>query len=682
MGEMKNMLSLSRNSFRTSSDGSVIAIVAAFLFLAFIMVAIGIELTYGSAAQEQARHSAKLAALGALDAYLKTTGSETTRHVAAEARANEVASANVILGGLTSPVRNLSISGSVSSGTPQLIPGIWHYLQPSGSAPLPDPCNGNYPCFEEERINPANAFQIKGQLYESIPARFARTFGITTIADPVVDAVATMIPRHGCFVVDLSASMTRETHLLNDPNPLDPLRQATDSVYLNTSDGYYNGMPNNRAGSGLTTGDPAYQTIHFKDDYQQRSIYTDADYNNVNSQHHPNPATDSAYSTNGRLNSSYLIDTYRDAIYLGPEPLRTVFHGIHNAIKKFEERAVAGDKACIIFYDTELLWPRIVQLTDDWEFLKRITDFDNELDLIIQHGLFPLPGANTDTRKALLHAVNQFHTEQQRNPTLPVSNFVVLIGDGLTNSSSCFSPSELNSKYDFTGDGVFDGMDHLAFQDCLVGANTQSCASLNSDYDLNQDGKVDIEDDLFLKDHVAPWGNCTVSGAFDDYDHFKIAAKQLVRFVTAVYEPLDIPIHVVQVGSHVAPHTVDIANPDSTCMTDHEAREQNITIVNGGNANGQPITDINGWRTAYASMSSTQPFYQAGSEFYKVAKATRGIWAPLRPAGNGPCPNLCDPNQIRKTTDPLCRTEQEQMDAFMEQIIGENPLQVVRERAR
>jgi hypothetical protein len=99
------------------------------------------------------------------------------------------------------------------------------------------------------------------------------------------------------------------------------------------------------------------------------------------------------------------------------------------------------------------------------------------------------------------------------------------------------------------------------------------------------------------------------------------------------------------------------------------------------NQNTQHCNDC---RAAFDTMGPTKPFIESNVVPYEMAVATQGIWGPIRPGGAG-----CTPVTECSTApadwqsappimmDPECRTEDQQIDAYMAEIIGGNPLALV-----
>ena len=662
----------------------------AMLLLAFVgLCALAIDLTLASASIERAKQSARLSVLSALNAYLKEDGEESVRIAAALARANEVAGLNRNVSFGENGRNTLSIGYDLPVGDvveqPVLIPGRWHFASMGGE----NPCsNGETPpCFVTlAQGDTANAFRIRGRLYEGMAARFSRVLGLNQLGGVDLEVTASMVPRRGCFVVDLSPSITRQTHILGGSDGAEYAFDLGDPDHLDE----WNVMQPARGGA-LT--DPA---VHYQDDYLSITTLMDSDYNSSPDylEHHPDPSGDAVYSS-ANVQGDYLVDVFRDVSYQGPEPLTTILDGVRTAIEMFEQRAVGGDMACLIFYDNFLAWPRIVKLTDDFEYLKKMTDTtayydagalrtDVGLGLLMKQGIFPASQTHTNTPMALTEALNQFALAKSNDQNLPSSDFVVLIGDGLGTCTECVTQQTVNDEWDYNGNGetnladwdildfcVHNGMDTTNgyyYGPNLCDANTM---------DTNGDGVVDEDDVFFHREHIG--GRCPY-GCGNDYVHYRRSAVEIIAMAGRDFAPNGIPIHVIHTGEHVAPHNVDIDDGEGNCLDSEAARLNDSPYVLGGfilNGQEYPSTTstLSRWQEAYTQIAPDSPFYQAGADLYEVAVITRGIWGPLRPQGSD-C-NVCDPTQDRRLSDPDCRSASGQIADYLDEIMGQNPYVLV-----
>ncbi|MFN8389627.1 MAG: hypothetical protein U0136_04995 [Bdellovibrionota bacterium] len=747
-------MTVATRSFGNDSHGVVLIIVAMLATILLMFAAIVVDLTLYANSREQAEYNARKAVLASLAGHFGLT-SPTTSYLRVQAALNEarqVVGQNVMLSdrdaaGDATKSAKLSLDGSTGA---TLEPGIWYNARP-GCDPTdaaclanpPNPCAGNYPCFVSVPVNTISttddstritAYRVTGPLYSGITARFARgVFGVNQF--PVnVKAVSSVVPRQGCFLIDISGSMMQETHRPRSVSdqmatPRQGLGRST-SFTVSTENSFtpaytfqdcqWNGVatpdascpwtgldsyvrPNtdhawaqflglaNDSDLSLVT-KAEYQRMHFGSDYQLFETLSDADYPNLTQgirDHHPAPS--GAFAAGNSIMSR--VDTFRKNLgdnndvpafkdvmeYHGAEPLRTVFAGLRQAVTFFKERQVAGDAMCLIFYDKTTSYTRYVKMTNNFDYLLRLTNFDDissltppagqpaitgdidvaarvngtdatGFELLIRHRMLPMgPSAlYTNTFQALTLAMNELTAGNPQGGF--ASNFITLIGDGLGN--------------------------------CMqVGAGYQC-------------------------------GN-----TFDTYNSTQ---QQILNWVRTALQNRNIPIHWILVGQSVAPHTLRISatatgSGTGPCMTDKEARAfhgggmTSVPMVKGGfgtmdadgnltNASascknactsaGDTSSHCVDCRNAFANMDPTHPFVESNVVPYEMAAATRGVWGPIRPS-----PANCVPRDMNssscgvaaanwqsapaQTTDPDCASQTAQINNYMAQIIGGNPIALV-----
>lgn len=697
-----------------SERGAIIPLVALLTAIFFIFAAIVIDLNLLASSREQTQHYARLAALAAINAHFSSPATTIQGQLAdALAAAQAVSDSNVILSDLSGPSSQAQMTTPGGDEGAVLTPGIW-YFEDDGSGTV---CQGDGddnlpPCFIPTDLTSADAqvtaYRINGALYQGITTAVARRLDFMgkEAFDVQVEAVASVIPRHGCFIIDLSGSMIRDTHprrttlqeqtdplggrgrefafVLESENPLTtpedfyhtesynflctgefdedeketapPAPAACTAQLRPTTVAEWNSFlaPYGRTFDSLT--ELERRRVHFHDDYLRKKTFGNRhwDDNAIWQELHPDPSDSLNYEVNDTDDGQfYRIDVDPTGEAIGPEPLRTVFAGLNEAMRTFRSRRVAGDEACLIFYDNKLAWPRVVNLTNNFDYLVNLTDFSKPnavlptdpigftsdsltisdadltdlsnqrgLELIIRHGLFPSgPQASfTNTGLAISEAMNQL---TNRNSTGGFSSdFIVSIGDGLGNCSDC----------------------------------------------------------LDLNNNLIP--GCTI-GCQNDYTNYSIAQDNLLTFIKREIAPRNIPIHQILVGQSVAPHSLNIAkDADGTCMSDIEFRRaaEGKSFVRGG----FDTTAFSDLARAYSGANPDHPFYEASVTPYEIASGTRGLWGPIRPGGadctpidtcTGDIDNLDAAPRILQ--DPECRTTDQQIRDYMAKIIGDNPYTLV-----
>ena len=704
---------------RRNSAGAVIVLVALSLFVLVAVVALAIDVALISAASEQGRQFARLGSLTAIEEYFAAT-SEGVGHeealLRAKDRVNSVSEFNLLFSdrGGTAPYVKLASESDCPDGSDycaDLQAGRWVVEDEEQEGD--DSCEGEYPCFTADLAGEVpNAFRISGQFHSSITTRLASIFlGADSIPTQVA-ATSSFVPRRGCFLIDISPTISYATHLGwwgGGPFNLDPpgsdLGEPPGDVTLDFTcigDGScgpnpFNGFGNRYAFFTRRDNPTEYlsyfppmdlgwlaleqefpegestETRHHADDYQVHFLLNDDDYDLEDEfdTFHPSPTQDLGRYAISSDRRWARVDTAGN-----PEPLTTFMNGINQALQGFKERQVSGDQACLIFFDSNITWPRVVNLTSDFDYLIEFTDFTNPGDIAsdedlfvqadrddlarqriiddgvgetrlrsIRHHIMPLRASATDIRLGLEEALGQLQVARDQGP--PASDFVVLITDGLQN---CFGG------------------------DC---ANT--------------------------------------------YPQYARGMQEIFDTLQGTLEERRVPIHVIFEGPEVGPHSIDIYKGEKEptehpigqvedCYTDEEYRASggisSYGFVEGqgfpvGQPGYDPQVDFEAI-AAWEDMSADTPFYQANYDWYRISVITRGIWGPLRdrgPACDGyfvthgnpeetqnpwlsPSHHrpFCEPSEDRQQFDRYCRPREQQMEDYLSRIVGENPYTVVEVR--
>jgi hypothetical protein len=421
------------------------------------------------------------------------------------------------------------------------------------------------------------------------------------------------------------------------------------------------------------SGASANPSEHYLDDYIEKVVLSDQNYGSYPRNHlHPNPYAPQPPNESGdqyrigETNLRYKIDTFfldsaSGSDYRGPQPLAAVFKGMQAAIRHLKSRQVGGDMLCMVFYDQSLAWPRVINITDDFDAMLEYTRFDDlddagnilhpdgidpdsdaqnplygadggdpvGFELLIRHHLFPGAGAYTSTLTALQEALRQL-TYMQDVSKVPSADFIVLIGDGLTNCTSC--PAECGSE----------------------------CT-----------------------------GNCSPP-CDNSYYLYKESMQEIHWFVREKVAHRNIPIHVL-LGGSVLPHTkfmygID-ENGQSKCLSDQEAMAAGYLPVDGGayiDGTYYANPTATQFNKSFKSSSPESEFVQVNQDLALVAQMTGGLWAPIRPRSGtvGSCsefsaPDNCGPANQRQINDPYCRDIDQQVIGYFEDILNTNPYSLV-----
>lgn len=682
------------SSIRYRQAGGVLIFLLICLAMICILMAFVIDINAYYVRKTQADATAKIVALAALEEYYdlqKTCPncSKNQRLDRALERAREIANVNLIM---ADREQLPELADQNQADKAYLEAGIWERRA--------DQCpNNQAPCFikvERSGNQHPNAFRVSGRLFpEGSKNFFSDTFLDMFSIGITVEAVSSMVPRKGCFLVDISASTTRDTH----KEFIQIIAQPDGSF---REEGYQCSVPPdgvkccpNLVNGGFEYAEFAYDaglsgvtiasapivkawscmqntanrsgnldpSLHFRSDYVSKNLLTDADFDTVFAKYHPAPyGGTTGFSHHFDRTPQYWVDTH-----VRPEPLRTIFKGIRAAIEAFKQRAVGGDDLCLVFFDQALDWPRVVRLnvegdnvslSEKFAYLEQLTDFETAagFDRIIEHGMFPGYYSDTNVQQALRYAMNEFNKAGSTSQDgIPSADFLVLISDGFANCRNCFS-TEL--------------------------AENMIC-------DKRQ---VDVNCGQTLADHY-------------------IAMRE-IKDLAGILGERRIPLHVLLVGSEQQqPNTMEIFNPSTgRCYTDEEYRSRSLSsgddpygFVYGGpsdsvlrTADGTPLT-------AFSNMNLIQlhntfnaavnaPFFyntpqqvydRVYRDFYEVAVRTGGLYAPIRqqccPSGNcqpqPDCSQSTPPRPLR--CDKENRNTEDQVTAYLEEIVSFNPYAIV-----
>ncbi len=723
----------SRNNSLKKSKAAILVLATALIIVVVTIVSVAIDLNYIYASKEQIRQTAKFLSLAAIEQYFsidcskdktdKTSAEcEADREEQVRKRIQEIIPKSLLLHKetfqLNQEIYNQEVNVKYETGR-------WVIENDPSFADQNCPGNKEKPCFiATTNSAEINSFKIAISYNWALAARLTRSILSLTNKRITVDAVSTVTPRRACILVDTSPSLTRESHLLrnrgsfngsnydsadfdhaaefgfyvkSDNPPSSGMASQHDrkwngyipstfevDIIMNSLYPDSNAPPTAKQRQDLidqlsypgisnyirpVSGDFS-KTKHYENDYILKKTLSDEDYvKSEDFNFHPDPTESESYKARG---SWYRIDNLTD-----PEPLNTVFHGLKELVTQFKERAVSGDKLCLIFYDDTLSWPRIVKLTDDLDYLLKLVDLDDKSEVstdqrnpdtvsnpdfrstkgrerIIKHKLFPTINSFSDSIAAFQEAFKQL-SQISENGIL-TSDFIVHIGDGLSNCTN------FANKVD-------------------NGQIIPSLAGMN-------------------------WGFCNFSTAScsNDSATYMCSINMLKQLIKNEAVPRNIPVHVVQIGNDVAPHTVDIPDPKDSnkCLRgDAEVRGSGLTenFVMGTDGDGNTLyydynfSEYSNWvwinpklSTSFSSMSEEKPFYLASKFMFDIALMTKGIWAPIRPKSNNcnteegrAIDKQCiytDP-PTRRTKDPFCRTTNEQIEEYMKLVMDQNPFVIV-----
>ncbi len=763
--KLKTIMAMKKPKHSDSESGAVLALVAAIVFVLVLMLCFVVDINLQASSKEQTLYYERFAALAAIEAYhsasmcdeagtpvpATTEGAVVCtacqRYEFALKRTNELLEGNRALASkdkipLLIKPEGLACSAGGYTGdskTASLVPGVLSDdADECGSKPLP--------CFlpvENITTHNPNAFRIAGEYYQGVSGWLTHSMFGQEDYGLQAQAVSTLVPRRGCFVVDISASSIRNTHKTwavdknqfatwvpsgNSSSPFpgstvadpDPNIPSLDygwgnefSYYLNCS---ASNLRCNRAWNNPSGSLPLYWTKHdfswylmntyynaadttaetdkldspihhFANEYIAKKIYGDSAYAalpEATRKHHPDPAVSTQFTVGSadeywaQIDVGFLTRTGSGNDYRGPEPLRSIFMGLRSALNQFKSRRVSGDMACLIFYDRNLTWTRTFLLTNEFDYLLKsleIDDRDNNgtlrhdrthwatgdtnttsttataptgFEKIIRHNLFPgsINTSYTNTLRAIQEALNQLRSARSGREAMPTADFIVAIGDGLQNCQSCE-------------------------------ATCTNCY----DSPLNK----------------TAGGACKVNSCENTFANYQQARADLYGFINEAWADPDnrnIPIHVLLLGDYVAPHSIDLINPDKPeidgepqCLSPKQIRQSGYKPVRGSTGIG---SNYDSWHNHFKNATKETPFKQANADWYNVALFTRGLWAPIRSSSETCVPahldkkgNPCEPAKYgidaseERLEDPWCRTEADQIKAYMDDILGDSPFTLI-----
>lgn len=198
-------------------SGIFLILLGVFLTVLVALCALAIGLTYIMADKVSLQNATNLAALGALDTFVKernlTYNARATNTVT---RANDILAKNSLLG-LRDPSQDLAVQLNSSTGG-KLAIGTYYRTQPTPDDLRCDKDgngSGDYPCFAANTggQTTGNAVQltVSNANISPIAAPFANILGIKDfyIAET---ATASLVNRCTAFILDLSPSTIQETH--------------------------------------------------------------------------------------------------------------------------------------------------------------------------------------------------------------------------------------------------------------------------------------------------------------------------------------------------------------------------------------------------------------------------------------------------------------------------------------
>jgi hypothetical protein len=396
---------------------------------------------------------------------------------------------------------------------------------------------------------------------------------------------------------------------------------------------------------------PPVTSIPLPSDYILRLIYDDSDYQDIATAinnggfkygtadkyiYNPDPAapggnpafsitaTNQYYSVNyfRGARSELLADgTTRVDQFEGPQPLGVVMSGIRDAIIDLRNRRVAGDKACLIFFDSRLEWPRIVKLTDDFNFLDRYVASFNNLapNLGLGDGDPTNDIVNDSIVPGTVRGAGNFYPNFQDAAAWATSGFDFLIRMGIF-------PKQ-GRQSDYLG-AVRLAMNILVAERATTNLEAQTSIVVIGDWVHN----------CLSVARSNPDGSQEQSGCNNTFNRFRAASEEMQEWINSVYlgdgANNNTPINIMIVGDHVRPHSFEYKNKGDRCFTDKEIRQRggtykSVYIPPLGDSDPRLGTP---WKDLFKNMYKPDSIGFAYPNFYarNIAERTRGAWMPIR----------------------------------------------------
>ncbi len=477
--------------------GVYLTLVAVFGLILLGFAGLVIELGLLAVAQNRLQQVANLAALSAIEQYVRyepTPGGahpELSRREATRERANQILNANSIWG-IDSTKLKVEFEGNAG----RIVFGMWYRFDPDGSGGVS--C-AKYPCFipAGDTSSKGNAIRLTVQNESTNPfARFlGRIFGPDQLTIQA-EATSTLIKRCMAFLLDLSLSSTSDSHVLpirdqipwwdDDPDPLRDspgyFRDPDPNRYVNVVQGYNDGAdvyvpggpfglpfpmniglfayidPPERCTYDILTppgGGIAYSALLWCSLLKNRAIAQDA-------QPQFSPKDYHSREDYRKLETPFTQNDIYFDLNKRPEPFSTFLLGFNAALRSVYAQASNADEAMVAGFSRSFNYsgvsrrvpqPQVVQgqgvkqLTNNLPLLVHLTNIDNIGALgsdgsiqganppsIIDAGIFPIFGLTADaTATHIQGAISQAIDALDASCLPSDRKIIVLATDGISN---------------------------------------------------------------------------------------------------------------------------------------------------------------------------------------------------------------------------------------------------------
>lgn len=627
----------SNSVYRSSDERGVILVLTAILIVALtVFLALAVDSSRATLESVQQKGVADQLALGALEAYTNAPGSPEEKYEVAINRVAELGGAN------KSVVRNgakfIEGKASIDDGQNATVTSEKRWFSAPEQCDLPGtcPCGGApeavTPCTQacpNGRCQPvnaqdnefANSFTVRLQTADTAPVMnyFAGAFGGATTQPVSVSSSSTQArtgivsPKVTTIIVDLSQRTTSESYrpAKRDPSPTEPL----DSVYLLGTEK----CPEKIKGSSFDPWpDPNFVGLGPIANILVTEVPKENGSGPISSHWRGLPPSVRGRYECMEVNTNITMPGFQkdyamlyDPDAPEPEPYRSILEATHAALLEFKKNASNLDRIQLIVGWTYVA-ESLIRPSDAY-FSNILSKFDPKLDYYLRL-------TQTDD--------DPFFSKAQAKKLR--MNEIFRPNTASTSPAGIFTPVVLGSYYmlQLPNSKIADKSILLITQGIPECFNLTSidCSNLSfawSCLGYPQKGNT-IESILYW------WG---MEAALDNLTG---------QCISDSLEKLGIRVHVALVGRNVRPHTLLIRSPDDSngprCATDMEKRVRNYYDVlnDDGFTNYQSYNTLGDVLPSDIDQTQFKPFTAPNFFFYRLARMSRGLWIPIRPA----CPSL------------------------------------------
>lgn len=356
---------------RSRSERGAVLLVVVFVTIGLLFLcALAIGLGFVQTSKGKFQNNVNLAALGALAAFVETTGDATAKMYQADLRAEAVLTGNPVQGA----AQALGELGTLSAPGPSgfLEYGQWFVRDTTGL----DPCGGEYPCFlaVDPLTQPVNAVRLRANTQEGngIQIFFGNLLSTSTIG-AAAQATATLVERCTAYLLDVSPSVHADTHIYSSINSSTMLCDDPRCSYPFFPEAAINAAVANPA----LCADFSWRNAGSALQRRTRATWCTMEEQRLGSPPDPIKHFRSDYRLVQSRAGNFYVDSYFDSYttYFAPQPFGDLFLAFNAALTAVREQSSANDKALVAAFsgvirsqepDTGLTseLDRLIQLTN------------------------------------------------------------------------------------------------------------------------------------------------------------------------------------------------------------------------------------------------------------------------------------------------------------------------------